>query len=117
MNRVIKFYHTINGKCPIEEFLDSLPGKVVKKITWVLKLIEDLDVVPIKYLKKLHDTEEIWECRIQFGSDIYRIFCFFDNNTIVILTHGLIKKTTKTPKKEIEKAEHFRRDYLARRTI
>lgn len=44
-NRIVKFYKTADGKCPVEEFLDSLPGKAVQKVTWVLKLLEDLDVV------------------------------------------------------------------------
>jgi len=77
MIREITFFKTEEGKCPVEEFLDSLPGKVAKKIVWVLKLLEDLEIVPASYFKKLPVTEEIWECRIQLGSNIYRIFCFF----------------------------------------
>ncbi|MGE5237725.1 MAG: type II toxin-antitoxin system RelE/ParE family toxin [Chloroflexota bacterium] len=99
----------------MQEFLDSLPGKAAQKVTWVLNLIEDLDVVPATYFKKLASTEQIWECRIQFGSNAYRIFCFFDGNFVVVLTHGLIKKTRKTPQQEIERAEVYRRDHLKRR--
>ncbi|HAM49898.1 MAG TPA: hypothetical protein DCP92_04090 [Nitrospiraceae bacterium] len=100
----------------MREFLESLSGKVAQKIAWVLSLVEDLDVVPTTYFKKLVGTEEIWECRIQLGSNAYRIFGFFDGNNLVVLTHGLIKKTQKTPQREIEKAETYRRDYLKRRT-
>lgn len=82
----------------------------------MLSLIEDLDVVPSTYFKRLVSTEEIWECRIQLGSNAYRIFCFFDGNSIIVLTHGLIKKTQKTPQREIERAETYKRDYLQRRT-
>ena len=78
--------------------------------------MEDLDVVPSTYFKKLVSSGEIWEFRIQFGSNSYRIFCFFDGNSVVVLTHGLIKKTQKTPRPEIERAEAYRRDYLQRRT-
>lgn len=116
MGKAIRFYRTVDGKCPVQRFLDSLPGKAAQKVAWVLGLIEDLDVVPSIYLKKLVNTEEIWECRIQLGSDAYRIFCFFDGNSIVVLTHGLIKKTQKTPQREIDRAEAYRRDYLQRRT-
>ena len=84
-------------------------------MTWVLNLIEDLDVVPSTYFKKLVSTEEIWECRIQLGSNAYRIFCFFDGHSVVVLTHEVIKKTQKTPQREIESAEAYRRDYLQRR--
>jgi len=116
MKRRIIFYQTANGKCPVREFLDSLPGKVAQKITWVLKLLEDLDIVPSLYFKKLVGTEEIWECRIQFGSNAYRIFCFFLNNSVVVLTHGFVKKSQRTPPNEIARAEVYRRDFLRRRT-
>lgn len=115
MGRSIVFYRTASGKCPIQDFLDSLSGKVARKVTWVLHLIEDLEIVPATYFKKLTGSEEIWECRIQSGSNAYRIFCFFDGGKVVVLTHGIEKKSMKTPKNEIEKAESYRRDYLARR--
>jgi phage-related protein len=99
----------------VREFLDLLPGKAAQKVTWVLNLIEDLDVVPSAYFKKLISTEDIWECRIQLGSNAYRIFCFFDGHSVIVLTHGLIKKTQKTPPGEIERAEAHKRDYLQRR--
>ena len=91
--RTVTFYRTADGRCPVQEFLDSLPSKVAQKVTWVLNLLEELDVVPASYFKKLVGTEEIWECRIQFGSNIYRIFCFFAGNSVVVLTHGIIKKS------------------------
>ena len=112
MARTIRFYRTSSGKCPVEEFLDSLSGKTAQKVTWVLQLIEELDAVPEQYLKKL--ANEIWECRIQFGGNIFRILCFFDGAEVV-LSHGFQKKTQKTPRNEIEKAETYRTDYLQRR--
>jgi phage-related protein len=114
VNRTVIFYRTVDGKCPVQEFIDSLPGKVAQKIVWVLKLLEDLEIVPSSYFKKLGGTEEIWECRIQFGSNTYRIFCFFIDNS-VILTHGFIKKSQRTPTYEIERAEAYRRDFFKRR--
>ena len=116
MDRTIIFYRMTDGKCPVQEFLDSLSGKAAQKVSWVLSLIEDIDIVPSTYFRKLVSTEEIWECRIQLGSNAYRIFCFFDGNSVVVLTHGMIKKTQKTPQREIERAETYRRDYLQRRT-
>ncbi|NTV23687.1 MAG: type II toxin-antitoxin system RelE/ParE family toxin [Nanoarchaeota archaeon] len=104
-----------DGKCPVQEFLDSLPGKAAQKVAWTLNLIEDLDVVPSMHFKKLVNTEEIWECRAQLGCNAYRLFCFFDGHSLVVLTHGLVKKTQKTPQREIERAEAYRRDYLQRR--
>ena len=115
MGKVVTFYKTVEGKCPIEDFLNSLPGKVAQKVTWVLSLLEDLDIVPSSYFKKLAGSEEIWECRIQFGSNIYRIFCFFDDRTVMVLTNGFMKKSQKTPRAEIERAEAYRREFLERR--
>jgi len=114
VNRTVIFYRTVDGKCPVQEFIDSLPGKVAQKIVWVLKLLEDLEIVPSSYFKKLVGTEEIWEFRIQFGSNTYRIFCFFIDNS-VILIHGFVKKSQKTPAGEIERAEAYRRDFFKRR--
>jgi phage-related protein len=114
MNRTVLFYRTADGKCPVQEFIDSLPGKAAQKIVWVLKLLEDLEIVPSSYFKKLVGTEEIWECRIQFGSNAYRIFCFFIDNSVV-LTHGFVKKSQRTPIYEIERAEAYRRDFFKRR--
>jgi phage-related protein len=115
MIRTVIFYKTVSGECPVQDFLASLSGKVAQKIAWVLQILEDLERVPSVFFKKLTGTEEIWECRIQYGSNIYRIFCFFDSHSVVVLTHGLIKKTQKTPPQEIERAESYRRDYLTRR--
>jgi phage-related protein len=114
VNRNVLFYRTVDGKCPVQEFLDSLPGKVAQKIVWVLRLLEELEIVPSSYFKKLVGTEEIWECRIQFGSNTYRIFCFFIDNTAV-LTHGFVKKSQRIPAHEIERAVAYRRDFLRRR--
>lgn len=116
MGKTVIFYRTVDGKCPVQEFLDSLPSKAAQKVTWVLNLVEDIALLPSTYFKKMVGTEEIWECRIQLGSNAYRIFCFLDGNSVVVLTHGLIKKTQKTPQREIERAEDYRRNYLQRRT-
>jgi phage-related protein len=115
VSKTVIFYRTADGKCPVQDFLDSLPGKVSKKIVGVLKLVEDLDAVPSLYFKKLIGTEDIWECRIQFGSNAYRLLCFFLNRSVVVLSHGFVKKSQKIPVHEIERAEAYRRDFLKRR--
>jgi phage-related protein len=114
MRRTVIFYKTPEGKCPIKEFLDSLDGKVAQKIVWVLNLLEDLDSITSLYFKKLTGTNDIWECRIKYSSNIYRIFCFMFKSSNVVLTHGFIKKTQKTPKNEIEKAEKYKNDFIKR---
>jgi phage-related protein len=114
MIQKIEFYKTKDGKCPVEDFLDSLPGKVVQKITWMLEILESQGFLPVNHFKKLKNTN-IWECRIQFGNNIFRILGFFSTDSILILSHGFIKKTQKTPKNEIEKSENIKNDYFQRR--
>lgn len=115
MKRTVTFYRTADGKCPLEVFLDSLSGRTAQKVTWVLRLLEEREVVSSSYLKKIVNTEEIWECRVQYGSNSLRILCFFSDNASVVLTNGFLKKSRKTPIKEIERAEAYRRDFIRRR--
>ncbi len=115
MCRKVIFYRTKDGKCPVEDFLDSLQPKEAQKVLWVLRLIEELDKVPSQYFKKLTDTEEIWECRITIKSNAYRVFSFFLEGDTVVLTHGYSKKSQKTDKKQIKKAETYRKDFLSRK--
>ena len=113
--REVIFYKLPNGTCPVEEFLDSLNGKQADKVTWVLSLVEDLQLVPKPYFKKLVGTNDIWEVRIEFGSDIFRLLGFFDKGNLVILTNGFVKKTQKTPLNEITLAEQRKKEYLCRK--
>lgn len=116
MKRGIRFYETASGHRPVQEFLDSLTGKQAQKVTWTLTVIEELDVVPTSYLKKLPGTDEIWEIRVDFGGDTFRLLAFFDLDQFVILAHGFRKKTQKIPKKLLSLAEERRRDYLRRKS-
>ena len=113
--KTINFYTTQEGKTPVAQFLDSLPAKQAQKITWVLQLVEELDVIPTTYLKKLVNTQDIWEVRAQVGNNIFRLLGFFDGDNLVVLNHGFQKKTQKTPAKDIKLAEQRRRDFLRRK--
>ena len=96
----------------MEEFLDALTSKQAQKVAWVLQLIEELEVVPTQYFKKLVNTEDIWEVRIQQGGNIFRLLGFFDGATLIILTQGFAQKSQKTPLDEIRLAESRKRDYF-----
>ena len=113
--RTVNFFRTESGKCPVEDFLDSLLGKQAQKVIWVLRLIEELEVVPVQYLKKLVNTDDIWEVRIQFGGNIFRLLGFFDGATLLILTNGFAKKSQKTPRQEIDLATRRKNEYLSRK--
>ena len=89
--KTTNFYTTQEGKTPVAEFLDSLPAKQTQKITWVLQLVEELDVIPATYLKKLVNTQDIWEVRAQVANNIFRLLGFFDGDNLVVLNHGFQK--------------------------
>lgn len=94
------------------EFIFSLPEKVQKKITYNLLKVEGGEIN--KELFKKLENSEIWEFRILYNGICYRLFAFWDTEmeTLIIATHGIVKKTQKTPKKEIEKAESIRKAYF-----
>ena len=112
--REIVFYRTSSGSCPVEEFLESLSSKQAQKAVWVLQLIEEIDNIPSQYFKKMVNTDDLWEVRIQSGGNIFRILGFLSGNNLVILNHGFQKKTQKTPRKSIKLAEERKKDYLNR---
>jgi len=113
--KTIHFYRSESGACPVEGFLDSLSGEQAQKVTWVLQLIEDLEVIPVQYFKKLVNTDDLWEVRVQAGNNIFRLLGFLEGNQVVILNHAFQKKAQKTPKKEILIAEARKKEYLKRR--
>ena len=82
---------------------------VKDKINYVLQIVMSVQRIPTKFFKHLEDG--IYEIRVEVGSNIYRIFTFFDDNKLVILLHGFQKKTQKTPRKEIGRAKKLRKDY------
>ena len=86
--------------------------KVQEKIEYVFRLIRQLERVPKKFFDHMDGTEGLFEIWIEVGSNIYRIFSCFDEGNIVVLFNGFQKKTQKTPKNEIEKAERLKREYF-----
>ncbi len=94
-----------------EDFLKGQPQKVQEKIFKIIEAIETLERVPSNYLKVMTGTDGLYEARIQLGSNIWRVFCFFDGERLVILLNGFQKKTQKTPKKEIDRALRLMAEY------
>lgn len=96
-----------------EEFFSKLPDKAKKKITYNMLRISNGEINK-ELFKKLGDTD-IWEFRTIWNDMCYRLFAFWHNGQLIVVTHGIVKKTQKTPKSEIEKAENIRKDYLKNR--
>ncbi len=93
------------------DFFNEQKQKVKDKIIWTFKLIETIQQVPEDYLKHLTGTDGLYEIRVQTGNNIFRILCFFDKGKLIVLANGFQKKTQKTPKSEIEKANKIKREY------
>ena len=94
------------------DFYWKQPEKVQRKIEWTLNLIRVSLQVPEKYFKHLTGTKGLYEIRIEVGTNIYRIFSFFDKGNLVVLGNAFQKKTQKTPKQELEKAIKIMEEYF-----
>lgn len=101
--KVIAFKHYYH------DFIASLKKKEVMKVKYVLSLLETYDRVPVKFIK--HIREGLYELRIDYDGNIYRIFFIFDAEMVVVLFNGFQKKTQKTPNSEIEKALKIKEEY------
>jgi phage-related protein len=110
-----KIREIIAYKNYFEDFLKEQPIKVQNKIFKIIEAIETLERIPTNYFKLIVGTSGLYEARIQLGSDIWRVFCFFDKGKLVILLNGFQKKTQKTPKNEIEKAITLMKEYYENR--
>jgi phage-related protein len=106
-----KYRTAIFYKDYFENFFLKQSEKIKTKIIWTIQLIEDFERVPETYLKHIESTQGLYEIRIKFGKNIFRIFCFFDQRKLIILVNGFQKKTQKTPRKEIEKALKIMEEY------
>lgn len=93
-------------------FFETLKPEVKKKFNWTLQLIETIDKVPEKYFKHITNSSGIYEVRVEYESNIFRVFSFFDKGNLIILVNGFQKKSQKTPKKELELAEKLKKQYF-----
>ena len=106
-----KIREVISYKNYFEDFLKEQPQKVQDKIFKIIEAIETLERVPTNYLKSMEGTKGLYEARIQLGTNIWRVFCFFDNGKLVILLNGFRKKSQKTPREAIAKAISLMKEY------
>ena len=108
-----KFYEKPDGTKPARDFLVGLPTKMRAKVTWTIALLETSGTdLREPYSKHLDDG--IFELRAKVGSNITRVLYFFMVGRRIIITHGFVKKTDKTPTEEIEKAKQYRFEFFSR---
>jgi phage-related protein len=106
-----KYRHIYLYKDYFTDFFNKQKAKVKDKILWTFRAVETLLIVPAGYLKHIENTDGLYEIRVQSGSDIYRIFCFFDEGNLIVIENGFQKKTQKTPKQEIDRALKIKKEY------
>lgn len=94
------------------DFFEKQTEKVKEKIDYVLFVITVADRIPQKFFQHLEGTNGLYEIRVEFQGNIFRIFCCFDEGHIVVLFHGFQKKSQKTPSAEIEKAIKIMNEYV-----
>ncbi|WP_395050178.1 type II toxin-antitoxin system RelE/ParE family toxin [Flavobacterium sp.] len=111
MSRQIIFYEN-----HFLDFYKIQDDKVKAKIKNILELVKQVDRVPEKFLKHLFGSEGVYEIRIEYQSNIYRIFCCFDKGNLVVLFNAFQKKTQKTPNSELEKAIRLKNEYFSTKT-
>ena len=107
MIRKIEFY-----KDYFTDFYTTLNSKTQEKFEYVFKLVKQSERIPKKFFTHLKSTSGLYEIRVEFQSNIYRVFCFFDEGKLIVLLNGFQKKTQKTPRKEIEIAERLKKEYF-----
>ena len=93
-------------------FFNRQTEKVKDKIDYVLFLVSVADRIPTKFFDQMTDSDGLFEIKIEFEGNIFRIFCCFDEGNLVVLFNAFQKKTQKTPKKVIEKALQIKEEYF-----
>ena len=94
------------------DFFDPLKESVKDKIDQILFMVRIAERIPGKFFQHMRGTDGLFEIRVEYQSNIYRIFCCFDEGNLVVLFNGFQKKTQKTPRKEIEKALRIKDEYF-----
>lgn len=105
--RTITFY-----KDYFQEFFQTLDDKTKRKVLQVLSWIQSLNILPISIMRSIEGVKGLYEIRIEFSGNIYRIFCCFDKGNLVVLFNGFQKKTQKIPPGEIERAKKLMNEYF-----
>lgn len=99
-------------KSYFKDFYVAQTDSVRTKINYVLRLIETQRVVPAKFFRLIENSDGIYEIRAESGGNIFRVFCCFDGGTLIVLFHGFQKKSQKTPKNQIKRAEAIKKEYF-----
>jgi phage-related protein len=95
-----------------DSFYSQLDNKVQRKVDYVLWLIQNTEKVPVRFLKSLEDTDDLYEVKVSTSFKEIRILCFFDEGKLIVLVNCFFKKSRKTPRQEIEVGERLKKEYF-----
>ena len=93
------------------EFFNKLDEKIRKKFNWTLRFIATHERVPVKYFEHLKDSDGLYEIKVEYFGNQYRVFSFFDKDNLIIIINGFTKKSMKPPKREVRKAKRIKKEY------
>ena len=111
----VVFYLTGEGKSPVREYLDSLDAKQAAKVLWTFAAMKATHPTPSVYLQKMTATDDLWEVRVVFAGNIFRLLGWMEGSGKLVLAHGFAKKTQKTPPQEILRAENRKKEHEKRK--
>ena len=111
-NQRIKIRNIFPFKDYFKEFKKGLARDVLMKIYEVFMFIMTERIIPVKFFRKIEGKDNLYEIRVEHGSNIYRIFCCMDEGNLIILFNGFQKKTQKTPSNQIARAERIKKEYF-----
>lgn len=106
-----KYREVVFYKDYFNMFFVKQPKDIQKRIIRIFDLIEYLKIIPEKMLKHIRGSKGLYEIRIITGRKSIRVFCFFDKGKLIILANAFVKKSKKTPYREIEKAMRIKKEY------
>lgn len=93
------------------DFFNKLEEKVKKKLNWTLRFIATHERIPVKYFEHLKDSGGLYEIKVDYLGNQYRVFSFFDKDSLITI-NGFTKKSMKPPKREIRKASRIKKEYF-----
>ena len=115
--RIVQFYKTADGRKPVAEWLNTLDDERAQAIAMGVRFFEEYPnpVVPKKFFEKV--TDHIWEIKVHYGKEQYRLLSFIENDAIIIAVHGIAKKSMDLKKQDLELAEERRKIYVKQKQL